>query len=64
LASISGEKPIGILHPDVFVILDQINMIGLEAAQRFIDLARGGDFRASVELSHQERFAPVPIAQR
>jgi hypothetical protein len=57
------EKAVGVLQADVLVELQKIQMIGLQAGERFIDLARGRLCRAAVEFGHQEDLVTVAILQ-
>src|ERR1035437_228535 len=59
-----GEEAVGILHPDVLVKLNQVDMIRLQSPQRFIDLAGRGVLRPAIEFSHQKHFLPVPVTER
>jgi hypothetical protein len=45
------------------VELHQVDAIGLQASQGFIDLLGGGLFGPAVDLGHEEDFLPVAIAQ-
>ena len=59
-----GEEAVGILHPDVLVKLNQVDVIRLQSSQRFIDLAGRGVLRPAIEFRHQEHFLPIPITER
>ena len=45
------------------MVLHQVHAIGLEALERFVDLAGGGLAGAPVELSHEENLLAVAVAQ-
>ena len=64
LRSTFGEDPIGVLHSDHLVMLHEIDMVGLQALERLLDLLGGLLFRAAVDLGHQKDLAPVAVAQR
>src|ERR1039458_1907418 len=55
-----GEEAVGILHPDVLVILNQVNVIRLQSPQRFIDLPAGGPVFARL-LGDAARGADTPV---
>src|ERR1035437_3621607 len=59
-----GEEAVGILHPDVLVKLNQVDVIRLQSPQRFIDLAGRGVLRPAIKFSHQEHFLPLPVTER
>ena len=48
------EEAVGVLHPDDFMALQQIDMVSLQALQRFVQLPGGRLFGAAVHLGHQE----------
>ena len=58
------EEAVRVFHADHLVILHQIDVVGLEALERFIDLPGGGGLGAPVELGHEEDLLPVAVAQR
>ncbi len=43
--------------------LNEVDMVGLEALERLVDLARGRFLGASVKLSHQENLVAIPVAE-
>src|SRR5216684_8074391 len=45
-------------------MLNQVDAVGLQTLQRFVELPRGFGFRAAVDLRHQERLPPVAVAKR
>lgn len=58
-----GKRAVGIGHANDFVQLQEVEVIGLEPVEGFVDLF-GGEFAgASVDLGHQERLGPVAVAQ-
>src|SRR5689334_472727 len=61
--SAGSKEAIRIVEPDVLVILNEIDMIRLEALQRLIDLLRRCFFGTPIELRHEERFLPVTVPQ-
>ena len=46
------------------VELEQIDPVSLKAAQRLVDLIRGGSFGAFVNFGHQKRFLAITVALR
>src|SRR5207302_5815638 len=58
------EDTVRIVEPDHLVVLDQIDAIGLQAAQRFIELPHRLLFRSTIYLGHQEHLVAVAVAQR
>jgi len=46
------------------VELHEVDAVGLEPAQRFLDLLRGARSAAAVDLGHEKRFVAVAVAQR
>src|SRR6185437_15606336 len=57
------EDSLGIVHTDHFVKLQQVDMISLKPAKRFVDLICGGLGIAAVDLRHQESLLPIAIAE-
>src|SRR5258706_7557576 len=51
-------------HSNDFVELEKIDVIGLEAAERFIDLRGRGLPGLAVDLGHEEGFQAVAVAER
>src|SRR5439155_16083937 len=62
-AAAFSEDTIGVFHAKDFVKLQQIHMIGLQTAQRFIDLFGDGGTSAAIDLSHEKDPLPIAIAQ-
>src|SRR5713101_3975581 len=62
--SACGKNAVRIVVANYFVELEEIDAIGLKAAQRFADLARSHSFRAPVDLGHEKCFLPIAVAQR
>src|SRR6185312_206788 len=62
-AAPGGEDSLGIVHTDHFVKLQQVDMISLKPAKRFVDLICGGLGIAAVDLRHQESLLPIAIAE-
>src|ERR1700685_1715170 len=58
------EEAVRILHPDVLVELNQINVIGFEPPERLIDLVSRRAPGAPIELRHQEHLVAIPVAER
>src|ERR1035437_9386023 len=59
-----GEAAVGILHAQVLVDLHEVDVVGLQPLERFVDLAGGGLLCASVKLGHEEDLLAVAVAQR
>lgn len=59
-----GEGLVGVFEADAFVELPEVEVVGLEAAQGFIELFERGFFRATVDFGHEENLVAVAIAQR
>ena len=57
-----GKDPIRVLHPDHLVMLQQIDMVGLQALEGVFDLLGCPLPRAAVDLGHQKNFFPVAVA--
>ena len=58
------EHPIGILEPDDLVMLDEVDAVGLEAAEAGVELTRRFRTRPAVDLRHEERPLAVAILER
>ena len=58
------KNTLGIVHPDDLVELQEVDVVGLEPAEGFFDLPRRRVPIAPVDLGHQKRALPVPVAQR
>src|SRR5882762_11936866 len=59
-----GKNAIRIGVANDFVELEQIDPVGLKAAQRLVDLTGSRSFGAPVNLGHQKRPLAIPVAQR
>src|SRR5579884_304905 len=57
------EDPLRIIHANDFVELQQIDVIGLKAAKRFVDLIAGRFRVAAIDFRHEESFLAITIAQ-
>ena len=44
--------------------LHQVDVVGLEPPQRFVDLTRRGGLGPAVDLGHEEDLVPVPVFER
>src|SRR5216683_1642900 len=58
------KNAVGIGVANYFVELEEIDPVGLKAAQRLVDLACSGGFGAPVDLGHKKRFLAIAVAQR
>src|SRR5205085_1203615 len=61
-ASARAQNSCRISFANHLVELQQINMVGLQAAQRFFELLHGGFPSLAVNLGHEERLLPIAIA--
>ena len=59
----SGKDAVGIFHADDFMVLEEVDAVGLEALEGFVDLFCGVGAGAAVDLGHEEDFGAVAIAQ-
>jgi hypothetical protein len=46
------------------VVLDQVDAVGLQTAERFVQLSRGLALGAAVDLGHQEYPVPIAVLER
>src|SRR5712692_8514760 len=58
------KNAVGIGVANYFVELEEIDPVGLKAAQRLVDLACSGGFGTPVDLGHEKRFLTIAVAQR
>src|ERR1700726_247482 len=58
-----SENQLGVGVANDFVKLNQIDSIGLEPAERVVQLLGGGRCVAPIKLGHQKYFLAVPVAQ-
>src|SRR5208283_459807 len=63
-AAARTKNALRIAHANNFVELEKINMVGLESAQRLVDLQGGGLFGLAVNFGHEKGLLPVAITQR
>ena len=54
-----GKDAVGVFQADHLVELHQVDAIGLQAAERLVDLLRGGCPGAAVDLGHEKNFVAV-----
>src|SRR5258708_19054277 len=59
-----GENAVRVGVANHFVKLEEIDPVGLKAAQGLVDLARGGSLIASIDLGHEKSFLAITSAQR
>src|ERR1022692_1971619 len=57
------EYAIGIIEANDFVMLHQINMVGLQAFQTSFNLPRRNFFRAPIDFCHQKDLAAIAVLQ-
>ena len=58
------EDPLRIVHANDLMNLDQVQMIGLQAAEGLLQLLPGRRHRAPIDLGHQERLLAVAVTER
>jgi hypothetical protein len=61
--SIFGENAIGIIKPDDFVNLQKVEMISLQALQRFFDLFGSRALGAAIDFGHEKDLLSIAITQ-
>src|SRR5438105_5430883 len=64
VCSAGSKILIRVRHADVFVELNEVDMVRLKAPQRLINLLSSGCTRASVVFSHDKGSAAVTISKR
>ena len=57
-----GKNSFRVVRADYFVELQQIEVVGLQAAKGFVNLFRGAVFGVAVNFGHQEGFLAVAIS--
>src|SRR3989454_7184074 len=62
--TVGPEHPLRVRHPDHLVELHEVDAVGLEPAQRLIDLLRRRVLVATVDLGHEKHFVAIAVAQR
>src|SRR5256712_4248503 len=62
--AVRPEHTLRIRHPDHLVELHEVDAVGLEPAQRLIDLLRRRLPVATVDLGHEKHFVAIAVAQR
>src|SRR5207244_844134 len=62
--TVGPEHPLRVRHPDHLVELHEVDAVGLEPAQRLIDLLRRRLPVATVDLGHEKHFVAIAVAQR
>ena len=58
-----SEDAVGVVHADVFMELEKIEVVGLEAAEGFVELLCGGFFGSAVDFGHEKGTLAVTVAQ-
>jgi hypothetical protein len=64
LRAVFAENAVRVFHAEHFVMLHEVDHVCSQPQQTLIDLLRGGGFRATVDLRHQEHFLTVAIGER
>src|SRR2546427_1455127 len=62
--AVRPEHALRVRHPDHLVELHEVDAVGLEPAQRLIDLLRRRVLVATVDLGHEKHFVAIAVAQR
>src|SRR2546430_11400855 len=62
--TVGPEHPLRVRHPDHLVELHEVDAVGLEPAQRLIDLLGRRVLVATVDLGHEKHFVAIAVAQR
>src|SRR6266403_1182737 len=63
-AATGCEDALRVGHSNDFVELEKIDVVGLEAAERFIELRGGGLPGLAVDFGHEEGLLAIAVAQR
>src|SRR5438132_7291599 len=63
-AAAGAKDAVRISHANHFMKLPEVEVIGLQPLQRFIELLGGRLFGLAVNLGHKECFLPISVAQR
>ncbi len=63
-AAVFAENDFRIGHPDHFMELQQVEMIGLQTLEGLVDLLGGRFARVAVDFGHQENPLAIAVAQR
>jgi hypothetical protein len=58
-----GKGLVGVFEADAFVELPEVEVVGLEAAEGFVELLQRGFFGAAVDFGHEENFFAVAVAK-
>jgi hypothetical protein len=61
--AIRCEKAIWIFHADIFMVLNQINVISLKTPQGFIDLLGSRFPSAAIEFCHEKYLVAVSVPE-
>src|SRR5581483_4696710 len=58
------EDAVRVFQADDFVVLEQVQVVGLESLERLVDLLGRLLLRPAVDLGHQEHFVAVAVLER
>src|SRR5215203_5094994 len=58
------ENAVRVFEPQNLVMLNQIDSIGFQASQRFVNLSGGKLFGAPVDFRHQENMLALAVLQK
>src|SRR5581483_1894814 len=64
VGAVLGEGTIRIFVADYFVMLDEVDVVGLQTAEGFVELFGGFLFGSAVNFGHEEDLVAVTIAER
>src|SRR3989449_2261624 len=62
--AIRAEHTLRIRHPDHLVELHEVDAVGLQPAERLVDLLRRGVLVATIDLGHEKHLVAIAVAQR
>src|SRR3989441_5069890 len=62
--TVRPEHPLRVRHPDHLVELHEVDVGGLQPAQRLVDLLRRRLLGATVDRGHDQRLVAIAVAQR
>src|SRR5438045_2873422 len=63
IRTLGVEDPVRILETDHLVVLDQIDAVGLQSAERVVELSRRLLLRSAIDLRHQKDLVAVSVAK-
>ena len=63
MGTVLAEDAVGIFHANHLVVLDEVDRFNAEPEEALIDLLRGRDLRATVDLRHQKCFLAMAVLE-